>query len=83
MCTSILKIVKQSNEKKGISMSKLKTPEMGSDEAMEMGCSCRARAVRPNDIDPPEIQRDKWCLVHGRDPDAERDKMIDEKFADL
>ena len=58
-------------------------PEMGTDEAIARGCSCRARAVRPNDIDPPEVKRDKWCVLHGRDPDYERDRIIDDKFADL
>jgi hypothetical protein len=53
-------------------------PEMGSEEAIEAGCICRARPVRPTDIDPPEIRRDEWCPVHGRDPDYERDKRIDD-----
>ena len=55
-------------------------PEMGSDEARELGCTCRARPAGPTDIDPPEPKLDQWCPVHGRDPDYERDRMIDERM---
>ena len=55
-------------------------PEMGSDEAHELGCTCRAREVWPTDISPPEVKLDKWCPVHGRDPDHERDRAIDDRL---
>lgn len=42
-------------------------------------CTCRARPVRPTDISPPEVTLDKNCPVHGRDPDYERDRQIDDK----
>ena len=57
--------------------------EPGSEEAVAAGCSCRARFARPNDIDPPEVQIDKYCELHGRlgqDPDYLRDRMIDDKL---
>ena len=54
--------------------------EMGTQEALDAGCTCRAPHVRPNDIDPPEVERDEWCILHGRDPDFERDRMIDDRL---
>jgi len=45
------------------------------DRIME-DCTCKPRYVRPNDISPPEGRiLDKWCPVHGKDPDAERDRL--------
>ena len=40
-------------------------------------CTCRPRAVRPTDIDPPDIRRDRYCPVHGIDPDRARDERND------
>ena len=37
-------------------------------------CTCRPRAVRPTDIDPPDIRRDRNCPLHGIDPDRARDE---------
>ena len=37
-------------------------------------CTCRPRAVRPTDIDPPDIRRDRDCPLHGIDPDRARDE---------
>lgn len=37
-------------------------------------CTCRPRAVRPTDIDPPEVRRDRNCPLHGIDPDRARDE---------
>ena len=43
-------------------------------------CTCRPRAVRPTDIDPPEVRRDRNCPIHGIDPDrAREDAMEDER----
>lgn len=46
---------------------------------MRYDCTCRARAVRSDDIDPPEIQRDRNCPIHGVDPDELRDRKADER----
>jgi len=54
--------------------------EMGTQEALDAGCTCHARPVRPTDISPPEVTRDEWCILHGRDPDFERDRMIDDRL---
>lgn len=40
-------------------------------------CTCRPRAVRPTDIDPPEVRRDRNCPLHGIDPDRARDERRD------
>ena len=56
--------------------------EPGSQEAVDEGCLCRAPFPRPDDIDPPEVQVNKYCELHGRlgrDPDSLRDRMIDDK----
>lgn len=48
------------------------------EEAREAAqCTCRARAVRPTDIDPPDIRRDRNCPLHGIDPDRARDERRD------
>lgn len=39
--------------------------------------TCRPRAVRPTDIDPPEVRRDRNCPLHGIDPDRTRDERRD------
>lgn len=46
-------------------------PEPLTPEACALGCSCRMSFVWSNSIDPPEPIVDKWCPVHGRDPDAD------------
>ena len=51
--------------------------EPGTEAARRRGCTCRARAVRPTDIDPPDIRRDRNCPLHGIDPDAARDDRRD------
>jgi hypothetical protein len=51
-------------------------------ECARQDCTCRMSVVGPTDIDPPEVKRDKWCPVHGRDPDYERDRQIDEHWFD-
>ena len=44
-------------------------------------CTCRARPVRPTDISPPEVTRDRNCPVHsGYDPDVLRDRQRDDKM---
>lgn len=53
-------------------------PEMCTEKAIEQGCTCRIPFATPYDIDPPEPKRNKWCPLHGRDPDYERDRMMDE-----
>lgn len=44
-------------------------------------CTCTARPVRADDIDPPEPQRDRTCPIHGDlkhvDPDAARERERD------
>ena len=47
--------------------------------ADETDCTCRLEPVTPTMINPPEMKRDKNCPVHGRDPDYERDRDIDDK----
>jgi hypothetical protein len=47
-------------------------------------CTCLPKMVRPTDIDPPEGWIvDRWCPIHGQDPDAEyerrRDQRLDEQ----
>ena len=51
--------------------------EPGSEAAYRRGCTCRARAVRPTDIDPPDIRRNRNCPLHGIDPDRARDERRD------
>lgn len=36
-------------------------------------CTCRPRAVRPTDTEPPDVRRDRNCPVHGIDPDRARE----------
>lgn len=48
-------------------------------ESEEQDCTCYVPFAGPADIAPPEPKRDQWCPVHGRDPDAERDRRIDER----
>jgi hypothetical protein len=41
-------------------------------------CSCRMETVDSASTEPPELIRDEWCPVHGRDPDAELDRRRDD-----
>ena len=43
-------------------------------------CTCRPRAVRPTDIDPPDIRRDRNCPLHGIDPDRAREDAMEGKI---
>ena len=42
-------------------------------------CICRAPAVHAGMTEPPEVARDKWCPIHGIDPDEARDRKMDMK----
>lgn len=54
-------------------------PEPCTAEAREEGCTCGMESVNSASIDPPEPIINPWCPVHGgRDPDAERDRQIDD-----
>ena len=53
------------------------TPEPCTEEARAEGCTCRMSSVWATDINPPEIKVDKWCPLHGKEPDYERDKCRD------
>ena len=48
---------------------------------MKEECTCRTPYVRSTDIDPPAYRsiRDKWCPVHGKDPDEAYEEMRDQK----
>jgi hypothetical protein len=54
-----------------------------SEDDSKASCTCRMSHVRSTDIDPPELILDKWCPVHGRDPDQAyeewRDRQMMEK----
>jgi len=39
------------------------------EEARAAGCTCGWTTVHATDIDPPEPKLDRWCPIHGRDPD--------------
>lgn len=54
-------------------------PDMCTDEARALGCSCRLSSVNSASIDPPEPVMDEWCPVHGRDPDYEMEKRRDSR----
>jgi hypothetical protein len=41
-------------------------------------CTCRMSSVNSASIDPPEPILDRWCPLHGKDPDAEREKRRDD-----
>ena len=43
-------------------------------------CTCYTPFYRANDIDPPEPKLDPWCPEHGKDPDEERQKMLDREM---
>lgn len=51
------------------------------DEAREAAqCTCRARAARPTDMEPPEVMRDRNCPLHGIDPDRAREDAMEGKI---
>lgn len=62
-------------EREAAEAEEAETP--GSEAAYRRGCTCRPRAVRPTDIDPPEVRRDRYCPLHGIDPDRARDERRD------
>jgi hypothetical protein len=41
-------------------------------------CTCRMETVNSASTEPPELIRDEWCPVHGRDPDDELDRRRDD-----
>lgn len=41
------------------------------------GCTCRWSTVHSASVDPPHPIRDKWCPVHGMDPDQEYERRRD------
>ena len=44
-------------------------------------CTCRAPIVHSTDIDPPDGRiLDKWCPIHGRDPDEAYEEMRERKW---
>lgn len=52
------------------------------------GCTCSwvpSHSVNSMTIDPPfpVLRSDPWCPVHGKDPDDERDRRIEEANAFL
>lgn len=56
------------------------TPEPGTEEARDEGCTCQT--VTPNrwgDDPEPTVKRDEWCPLHGRDPDYERERRQETK----
>jgi hypothetical protein len=44
------------------------------------GCTCRMSVVHSIDIDPPEPIIDKWCPVHGRDPDQAYEEWRERQY---
>lgn len=54
-------------------------PEPCTQEALDMGCTCRIPSAGAHDIDPPEPRRDDACPLHGRnrDPDEARERARD------
>lgn len=56
------------------------SPEPGSEWAANLGCTCHAPPVGYQDVSPPEVTRDQWCPLHGRDPDEERERAIDRRM---
>jgi hypothetical protein len=46
-------------------------------EQEDKDCICAARQPRADDIEPPEVQLNKNCPVHGVDPDDARDAKIE------
>lgn len=55
-----------------------KADEDEANEGRDPNCSCRTETVDSASTEPPEVIRDEWCPVHGRDPDAELDRRRDD-----
>jgi hypothetical protein len=55
-------------------------PEPCTEEARELGCTCRMSPVHSTDIDPPEPIVDRWCPVHGRNPDHAYEEWRDWQY---
>ena len=48
---------------------------------MLVECTCRPPIVHSTDIDPPDGRiLDKWCPIHGRDPDEAYEEMRERKW---
>ena len=43
-------------------------------------CTCRWSSINSASIDPPHRIVDKWCPIHGRDPDEEYQKLKDREY---
>ncbi len=50
-----------------------------SEAARREGCTCTMSHVHSASVDPPEPRIDQCCPLHGRDPDAEREKRRDDQ----
>lgn len=57
-------------------------PEPCTHDANYCGCTCRVPLANVTDVSPPEPRIDRECPLHGfkGDPDAERDRMIDDRL---
>ena len=57
----------------------MKREEIADREArMKAACTCTEWTVHPTDLEPPEgKKRDKYCPIHGIDPDDARDAQQD------
>lgn len=59
---------------KGYDDWKLATPPEYEAEETEEGCTC------PNELGAGGVRRtDKWCPLHGLDPDAEYERLRDDR----
>jgi hypothetical protein len=47
-------------------------------EDRESACTCRWSTINSASIDPPHKIPDKWCPVHGLDPDEEYERRRDD-----
>lgn len=54
-------------------------PEPCTAAANRQGCTCRMSSVNTATIDPPEPILDKWCPLHGKDPDRELERLRDDE----
>jgi hypothetical protein len=54
-------------------------PAPCSEAARKMGCTCRWSSINSASLEPPHEIIEKWCPVHGLDPDEEMEKRRDEK----
>lgn len=53
------------------------TPEPCTEEAYKQGCTCHVPFAGPTAIDPPDPKIDKWCPLHGKDPDRALEDIQD------